>query len=48
MKKNLNSDLITEQDFYELKINEYKKQFVNYQSLEEFLRDLPYSDEFPR
>ncbi len=48
MKKKLNSDIITEQDLNEIKFNEYKKQVENNQDMEIFLRELPYSDDFPR
>ena len=48
MTENLNSDILTEKAFNELKLNEYKKQFQINQDLENFLRDLPYNDDFPR
>lgn len=48
MKKTLNSDILTEKQFNDLKLEEYKKSFDNNQNLEAFLKSLPYSDEFPR
>ena len=48
MKKKLNSDIFTEKELNELKLNEYKKQFDNNQNLESFLKELPYNDEYPR
>jgi hypothetical protein len=48
MQKKLNSDLLTEQKLNEFKLNQYKKQFETKQDMECFLRELPYSDDFPR
>ncbi len=48
MKNKLNSDILTEKELNDLKLNEYKKQFETNQELENFLRELPYSDDFPR
>lgn len=48
MKKKLNSDILTEKELNDLKLNEYKKQFETSQDIENFLRELPYSDDFPR
>ena len=48
MKRNLNSDLITEKEFNDIKFNNYKSKFEDDQNLESFLKSLPYSDDFPR
>jgi len=48
MTNKLNSDILTERELDELKVDENKKQFENNQELEIFLRHLPYSDDFPR
>lgn len=48
MTNKLNSDILTEKELNEIKLNEYKKQFETSQEMESFLRALPYNDDFPR
>ena len=46
--KKLNSDILTEKEFYDLKIKKYQEDFENRQNIEFYFKNLPYSDEFPR
>lgn len=48
MTNRLNSDILTEQELNDLKLNQYKHQFGINQEVEKFIRDLPYNDDFPR
>lgn len=45
MNKN---ELISENAFEEVAINNYKKHIQRLQEKEKFLEDMPYSDDYPR
>ncbi len=48
MKTILNSDILTEKELNQLKLREYNDESLNNKNLEEFIRSLPYSDEYSR